>query len=189
MVAYASALVLLTSTGVILGWLTRGETAEKLTSLNARLPLWELAWTTVTTSNPLFGLGIGASRSVFYDETGLGGAHNALLNVFVDLGVIGVLLWGWIIGVSVWVVVHRAAQSDAELVERALWLSTMTVLVVNGATSAGRGGVASVGVGWLFVLVGRAAQMDRERRGPISARADSPLMRQAQAGPGDRTGP
>lgn len=187
-VVYLSSLLILTSSTVITGWLTRGEDAEKIGTLNARLPLWQLAWSTVTESNPLFGLGLGASRSVFVDETGLGGAHNAPLNVFVDLGVVGFIVWSWMILYSTWVIFRRVAQSGRDVTERALWLGTMAVLVVNGATAEVLGGVASVGVGWLFVLVARAAQVDREQHGLPPAVNGPPLMTEARRGSQDRTG-
>jgi hypothetical protein len=185
---YVSSLLILTSSTVIAGWLTRGEDAARLGTLNARLPLWQLAWSTVTESNPLFGLGVGASRSVFVDETGLGGAHNAPLNVFVDLGVVGFVVWTWMIVYATWVMFRRVGQSGADVTERALWLGTMAVLVVNGATTEGLGGVANVGIGWLFVLVARAAQIDREQFGLPPAAIAPPHMREARRGSQDRTG-
>lgn len=184
---YVASLLMLASGSTVIGWLTRGDDVESLGSLNSRLPLWQLALSTVAESNPLFGLGIGASRSVFYDETGLGGAHNAALNVFVDLGIVGVVLWSGLILYATWVVFRAATPSVPILMERALWLSTMTVLVVNGTTAEGLGGVASVGVGWLFVLVARAAQLDRVRRLPPLSAGPHPLA-EAHPGPRDRTG-
>lgn len=187
-VVYLGAVVLLTSSASILAWLTRGDDAESLGSLNSRLPLWRLAVSTVAETNPLYGLGVGASRSVFVDETGLGGAHNAALNVFVDLGLIGLVLWGAMILYSIWVIVRSGTTPEPILIERALWLSTMTVLVVNGTTAEGLGGVASVGVVWLFMLVARAAQVDREHRRAPSA-AGLPPLTTAHPGSRDRTGP
>jgi hypothetical protein len=185
---YLASVAVLTSSTVLANWLARGEDAESLGALNSRLPLWRLAWSTVTESNPLFGLGLGASRSIFVDETGLGGAHNAALNVFVDLGVIGLLVWSWIIVFSTWLVVRRTPTSGQEAIERALWLSSMSVLVVNGATTEGLGGVANVGVGWFVVLVGRAAQIDREQHALTLTPAQPPRPSVTTSGTQDRTG-
>lgn len=158
---YLGTVAALTVGSTILGWLTRGEDAETLGSLNARLPLWRLAVGRVVEESPLFGFGIGASRSIFVDETGLGGAHNAVLNVLVDVGIIGVAVWAATIAYAAVIVVRHVPRTGEQITERALWLGTMTTLVVNGLTTDGIGGVANVGMVWMFLLVARATQWAR----------------------------
>lgn len=180
---YVGVVAALTVGSTILEWLTRGEDSETLGSLNARLPLWRLAVERVLEESPIFGFGIGASRSVFVDETGLGGAHNAVLNVLVDVGIVGLLVWAATLVYASVVVVRHVPRTGERITERALWLGTMATLVVNGVTTDGIGGVANVGMVWMFLLVARAAQwagMDsadpRPSAGPRS-RAATPSRR------------
>lgn len=168
LMVYAGLLVALVGSELLLSWITRGEDSERLGSLNARLPLWRLALTSVAETNPVFGFGVGASRSIFVDETGLGGAHNAAINVLVDLGIAGLAIWTAVIIYSTLIVSRRKPTSARQLLERALWLSSMVVLLANGATAEGIGGVANVGMGWLFVLAARAAQLSRDSR-PVTS--------------------
>ena len=45
-------------------------------------------------STPVFGLGFSSAKGVFFDETGLGGAHNAAVNVMIDVGLVELLVGG-----------------------------------------------------------------------------------------------
>jgi len=69
--------------GPILSFLLRTESTQSITTLNRRTEIWSLAWESFL-DNPLQGLGFASARGVFYDDTGLGGAHNALINVMID---------------------------------------------------------------------------------------------------------
>lgn len=103
------AVLLLLVTGVALTWgggilakyFARGETSAELETFSSRTGLWSLAWGAIQ-QQPLFGWGLGASRGIFLDETGLGGGHNALVNVAVDLGFVGAAVWLALLAVLVW---------------------------------------------------------------------------------------
>lgn len=81
------------ASGPIEAFIARGETAARLSTLNGRTQLWELAWVAIE-RRPWFGHGLAASRGMFLDSTTLGGAHNAAVNVLVDQGVVGLVLYG-----------------------------------------------------------------------------------------------
>lgn len=156
--------------GLVMFWSTvvayaeRGEQGTQLTSLNGRADLWTVAFESVR-DNPVLGSGLYASRGIFYDETGLGGGHNAVVNILVDLGGVGTGLWATLLvalGVVLWRMPALTA-SGRPLVDRVLVISVTAFLVVNGGTTAGIGGVANVGSIWLFLLVGWVALLQRTR--------------------------
>jgi O-antigen ligase len=136
----------------IVSFLQRGETSESLRTLTSRTVLWEEAidrfW-----DRPLFGYGLTASRGIFFDTVGLGGGHNALINVMVDAGAFGVIVFLSLIGVLI-----RSARSvrrrpgvgdDVPIV-----LGALAFLVVNSVTAefmATPGNVANI---WFLVLAG-----------------------------------
>lgn len=159
-VAFGATMVALTSSSAVLAWVARGESAQSLESLNARVPYWSLQLHRLLHDNPLFGFGVGASRSIFVDETGLGGSHNAALNVLVDMGIVGLAVWLTLV-VGATVMMLRRKGNSHDRVDRALWLTAITVLLVNGITTEGLGAVANVGGIWLMVLVTYAAQAAR----------------------------
>jgi O-antigen ligase len=78
-------------------FVARGETVTRLSTLNGRTALWHLAWTAIQ-ARPWFGHGLAASRGLFLDATTLGGAHNAVINVLVDQGVAGLVLYAGLCG-------------------------------------------------------------------------------------------
>ncbi|MEP4592611.1 MAG: O-antigen ligase family protein, partial [Ilumatobacter sp.] len=69
----------------VLSFLTRGESADQIGTFNRRTEIWSLAWESFL-DRPLHGLGFTSAKGVFFDETGLGGAHNAVVNVVSDAG-------------------------------------------------------------------------------------------------------
>jgi O-antigen ligase len=162
LVAYAGTLIALTSTSLIAEWIIRGESAQALGTLNSRLPYWELQVSRVLSESPFTGFGLGSSRIIFVDETGLGGSHNALLNVLVDTGLLGLSVWLAMLAASTWYVVRWRPQG-ALRVDRSLWISSLVVLAVNGLTAEGFGTVANVGSIWMMVLVTMAARVARLR--------------------------
>jgi O-antigen ligase len=157
LMAYASALIALTSLSTIGEWITRGESSQALGTLNSRLPYWALQVEAIASDSPIFGFGLGASRSIFLDETGLGGSHNAVLNVLVDTGVLGLSVWLAMLTAATWFVVRW--RGDVPRVERSLWISTLVVLAVNGVTAEGLGGVANAGAIWMMILTTMAARV------------------------------
>ena len=174
--SYAGMFVVLLAQDVIGAWFARGEEAADLENLNSRLPLWRLAVTETLSERPVMGFGLGASRSIFYEETGLGGSHNAVINVLVDLGVVGLIIWVTLLAYAGWIMLRFRPATEAQLVERTLWLATLCVLLVNGITVDGLGGAANMGMVWLFMMVARAAQVHERSRdtSPTAARRWTP---------------
>ena len=137
----------------VVAYFVRGESAERLASLNSRTVLWGEAYAAIA-EQPVFGYGLSASRGIFLEETGLGGGHNAVLNVGVDLGLLGLLVWGSLLLAVVARVVHvppRAA--DGAGVDRALILAVIGFLLVGGVFFEGLGAVANIAANWLFLIV------------------------------------
>ena len=138
--------------GVVLRFLERGESVETLSTLNSRTELWEQAFEMVK-ARPLTGYGLTASRGVFFETVGLGGAHNAFVNVLTDAGVFGLL---WFLGLlvvlaaSLW----RLKKRSAFLGDRTLLWAVLGFLLVNSTTNEALGTPANVANIWLFLLVG-----------------------------------
>jgi hypothetical protein len=78
----------------ITGYLSRGESAESITSLSGRIPLWELALGQfVTLQDWLVGFGYGAARVLLVPTTPwAGSAHSTWIELLLGIGVIGLLL-------------------------------------------------------------------------------------------------
>ena len=136
----------------IVTFLSRGETSKELTSFNGRTPLWDQAYHLVL-GRPLVGYGTTASRGLFFDDTGLGGAHNAAINVLVDGGLIGFALWGAVM-LGIVRLCRPLLRTAVGRVDVPVIAAVLTFLFVNGGTTEGLGFVANVSAMWLFVLVG-----------------------------------
>ncbi len=138
--------------GEILSFLQRGESSKALRTLSARTELWSVAWR-LFQHRPIFGYGLTASRGLFFDAVGLGGAHNALVNVMVDAGVFGIIS-----GAVVIIVLIRSARSvprsTATGGDVPLILGGIAFLLVNSFTVEFLGTPANVANIWLFILVG-----------------------------------
>lgn len=139
--------------GTIVAYFVRGESAERLASLNSRTELWSQAYAAIA-QQPVFGYGLSASRGIFLETTGLGGGHNAALNVGVDLGLFGLLVWVSLLLAVVARVLRVASDApDGAGVDRALILGIIGFLLVGGIFFEGLGAVANVAANWLFLLV------------------------------------
>ena len=144
---------LLTWGNVVADYLARGETTAELATLNSRTELWSLAWEAIKV-HPLFGWGLGSSRGIFLEEIGLGGGHNALVNVAVDLGIFGALVW-----LALMATLIRSAltiprsPTGRVLVDRVLVLGILAFLITNSAFFEGLGAVANVSGTWLFLCI------------------------------------
>lgn len=177
-------LVVLTVAGPILTYLLRNSDVEQLTSLNRRTDLWAMALE-MFAERPLIGFGFTSTRGLFLERTSLGGAHNAYVNILVDLGVIGMIWWG---GLVVLVIVHvgrlrRRVRRERGLEVLAFDALTITGLLVcllmNALTAeylaAGVGAVAMLLylAGAWVILAGDAADsvVTERRRFPRAARS------------------
>ncbi len=151
-----SALVVVTTLaftvgGSIVRYYLRNEDAEKLASFNNRTEVWTIAIEAFE-RRPLHGMGLTASRGLFLKETGLGGAHNAYLNVLVDLGLLGLFWWGGLIvlvGATGWRVRRRARRTHGAeplAFDTLAIVGLMVCQVINGVTAeymgAGTGAAA-----------------------------------------------
>lgn len=142
----------------ILEYVTRGESAESLATVNSRTELWALAYELVL-ERPLTGWGLTASRGVFYDEIGLGGAHNAFVNVAVDSGITGLVLWlALVVAIGVGIArLQRIRHADAPLLA-----GVLACLMVNGLTVEGVGTGTGVSALWLLILGAWVGVLQRE---------------------------
>jgi O-antigen ligase len=150
--------VLVIAVGLVAGnqvvaYFQRGENTQQLASLNTRTNLWETAAQAIE-QKPLFGYGVTSSRGIFFNQTGLGGGHNAIVNVFVELGFVGLVVWLGLV-LSLLAGVRRLPiQRLPELrFDRALVLGVITFLMVDGIFFDGPGSTANVASTWFFVCI------------------------------------
>ena len=163
----------LAATQLLATYFARGEDQAELATLNSRTDLWAIAVSAVE-RQPLFGYGVGASRGIFEAEIGLGGAHNAALNVLVDLGLVGALCWlALIIAITVGTLRLPRTSADAMLLDRSMLIAIITFLMVVGIFFEGPGAVANVASTWLFVCIAwlSIAQRDAQRAEAETRRA------------------
>ena len=159
---------MLTASALLASYFTRGEDQAELATLNSRTDLWTVAVSAIE-RQPLFGYGVGASRGIFEAEIGLGGAHNAVLNVLVDLGLVGALCWlALIAAITVGAVRLPRTMSDAMRLDRSMLIGLIAFLMVVGIFFEGPGAVANVASTWLFVCIAwlSIAQRDAARATP-----------------------
>ncbi len=137
----------------IVSYFERGEQAAQLTSLNSRTNLWETAADAIE-ARPMFGYGVTSSRGIFYDELGLGGGHNAVVNVFVELGLVGIIVWfGLVISLVYGIAKLPYHQYPKLRGGRALLLGVITFLMVDGIFFDGPGSVCNVASTWFFCCI------------------------------------
>jgi O-antigen ligase len=142
----------------ILTYLARGESAENLATVSNRTELWGIAFDLVR-EHPVTGWGLATSRGIFFDKVGLGGAHNAFVNVLVDGGLIGVTLWiSFVIAIGVGIRrLYRAGHRDAPLLA-----GLLTALMVNGLTVEGVGSGIGMSALWLLMTGAWVGVLQRE---------------------------
>ena len=109
----------------------RGQTADTVLELNGRLGLWDDLRPAIA-AHVLLGYGYQASRAVVLDTAPWAGyAHNALLQVMLDLGVTGTLA---LIGLVV-VGLAGAFRSALNPWERATVVALLVFLLLNSVSS------------------------------------------------------
>jgi O-antigen ligase len=92
-------LILFVNSGGSFAALTAGLHSRDIRTLNGRIPLWQATLDRVDVGSEsglhlLTGLGYASFRHVGLESFAYAGdAHNALLQVYVELGIIGVVLW------------------------------------------------------------------------------------------------
>ena len=139
------------SRGVVEALILRGESIEQLQTLNSRTTLWSEA-IAVVGENPLLGRGYFSARGIFLETIGLGGAHNAYIEVLVSFGILGVALLTVLVVrmIQVLAVIRRAPQGP-------LIAAVFASLLANGLTAQywAQGGTGSSV--WFYVAIAWAA--------------------------------
>ncbi|WP_232295117.1 O-antigen ligase family protein [Parafrankia sp. EUN1f] len=160
-----AAIAAVTSSDVVLSYLSRGESAEKLATLNERTNLWSLALDAFE-RKPMTGWGLTASRGIFLDAIGLGGGHNAFVNVLVDGGAIGALLWLALLGGIVVALrgLWRRVRPD-ERADLTLLTALLLFLLFDGLTAEHMAAPANVANILLAVIVGWTGALTRRQAG------------------------
>ncbi len=159
--------------GPVLSFLTRGESADQIGTFNRRTEIWSLAWESFLT-RPLHGLGFTSAKGVFFDETGLGGAHNALINVMIDVGLAGLVWWfSLLIAVGVGIFRFGRATRQSEFVTGATGSARSDHLVlvgmfvaslINSITTEGLGAGVNVSAIWLYLMAAWICVLRRDAR-------------------------
>ncbi len=173
--------VALVASSQITAYFERGEEASQLTTLNNRTELWDVAFEAVR-EQPMFGSGITSSRGIFYEETGLGGGHNAVVNVVVELGALGLAVWVAMV-ITLIVGIRRLPKDGPRhlALDRAILLGVITFLLVDSVFYEGAGALANFASTWLFMCVGwyvvarRAGRPTDPDRVEVDADVDSEL--------------
>ncbi len=146
----------------ILSYIQRGEDINKLSTLNERTNLWKLAFQEVL-KRPIFGDGLGASRGIFLDTIGLGGGHNAFVNVMVDEGLLGtvafLLLLGWI-GHALWTFKPGTHGYRDALILTPIFCG----MLINSMTAEFMAVPANNASMWLFIFVAWISVVHRAQR-------------------------
>jgi O-antigen ligase len=127
----------------------RGQTADRLLTLNGRLDLWrELG--PVIAASPLVGHGFQASRAFVLETAPWAAyAHNAVLQSLLDLGAIGTFTLAGLIGCGF----TAAFRSGVNPWLRAVVLSLMVFLTLNSITTESFAGSPGFETLLLFICV------------------------------------
>ena len=144
--------VALTSSNAIESFFARGESLQRLASLNSRTDLWGYAFE-LFPQHPLYGFGLTSSRGLFLDSIGLGGGHNALVNLLVDTGILGALTWLALLGAILLTTTRLSRSRPGFQVDRAMILALTLAMIANSVFTEGLGAPANVACTWLFVIV------------------------------------
>ena len=134
----------------ITAFVARGESAAQLATLNFRTDLWSQALADFA-QHPLYGFGFTADRGLFLDTTGLGGGHNAIINLLVDTGLVGTAVWFALligIGATAYRLRPRGMATDRTLV-----LALLVGMFANSMFTDELGAPANAMCTWLFVLL------------------------------------
>lgn len=150
--AVVAALVLVSGADAIESYFARGETVDQLASLNARTDLWEHAFRLVA-EHPLYGYGLTSSRGLFLESMGLGGGHNALVNLLVDTGILGALAWlALLAGIGI-TAARLCRRSGTTRVDGIVVLAVLLGMMANSIFTEGLGSPANAAFTWLYLLL------------------------------------
>lgn len=174
----------------ILEFLTRGETVDQIGTFNRRTEIWSLAWDSFL-ERPFFGLGFNSAKGVFFDETGLGGAHNSVINVMIDVGLAGLIWWVLLIASSLVLLgrlrrierrspVLLAGATGTARNDQVILIGVFVALLVNSITTEGLGAGVNVMAIWLFLSCAWLTLLDADQRTVARRRAS---QRRAEPAP------
>ncbi|PRW62565.1 O-antigen ligase family protein [Actinopolyspora mortivallis] len=150
--------VFLLAAPAIVAFFTRGHSTTRLLTLNSRTELWGYALEEFAT-RPLYGHGQSATRGLFLDEIGLGGGHNAVVNLLVNSGLLGLAAWSALV-VGIFVNTARSARSSpGSHPERILVHSLLIGMLANSMFAESLGAPTNVAAVWLFVLAAWAEML------------------------------
>lgn len=151
-------------TDLVVAYFVRGEDPSKITTLNSRTDIWAVAGDAFE-QRPIWGYGVGATKGLFLESLGVGGGHNAVVNVVVELGVVGGACWIAMFG-AVLVAAWRlpTGQPGSARIDRSLVLSILVFLLVDGMFYEGAGAAANAASGWVIACIGWVWALQRESR-------------------------
>ncbi len=136
----------------VVAFLIRNQSAEQLASLTGRADLWSLAIELIR-ERPLFGHGYQSSRGLLLDDFSWASyAHNAFLQVLLEIGLVG----GALLIVSVLMAVAITLRNRWQRVltwERGFLGATLVFLVINASTSESFAAAPGIELMLLFVCV------------------------------------
>jgi O-antigen ligase len=93
--------------------------------LNGRLEIWREGFITFT-MHPWVGVGSGVFRTAATDTGKL--AHNFVISILVELGIIGFLLYATVLAMAIYHALDQRARS------RQLWLTMLMVWIIGATT-------------------------------------------------------
>ena len=166
------------SAGFVGQYFLRGGDADTILTLNGRTDLWQIAYTELDSFGKwMLGLGYGAGRVIFVDDYKFAtSAHNSLLSILVDAGLVGAVLV--VIG-TLYVVGSSLRAANAQRYSYSLPMATLMLATLVTASTSDRlvrPGTAMVLLYFAAAVVaaGRLpAEDDRRERSP---EADDPSL-------------
>lgn len=153
----ASLLIFGVGQQAVVGVAVRGQTAEQVLSLTGRTELFKIA-AELFAEEPVLGHGFQSGRGVFLERVPWAGeAHNFLIEIAISTGLVGLLLWLWLLA--------RMARVLITMPRRLRW--TVKGLVVRDtagllafvvvAGMVGSGAADNPGFEWLALLLAALA--------------------------------
>jgi O-antigen ligase len=137
--------------GTVAEFFDRGDSTAYVSSIESRQELYSAAWDVIV-ERPFTGYGLTAARGLFFERTGLGGGHNAGLNVLVEAGLAGFVWWlAMLVGIGI--ALRRLFRYTASRLDAALLTSVFACLVINSLTIDGLGAPANGASTWLLLVL------------------------------------
>lgn len=132
--AVIAALALSSFWDPISSYLLRGQEAQEVAQLSGRVPLLRSAWE-LGLEHPILGYGYGMSKVLFLDlfDWAPGSAHNMWAALFVDLGLLGVVVALWLSAEAIRVALRsrRGMLGTVAVTALALILVALTAAIAD----------------------------------------------------------